>query len=110
MDNSAATQRQSENVSELTTHGPYKIVGSVLQRLSIVEVRVKELQKSVAKDNYCVVILKQISTLLSALNTVSQIILKNHLKGCVAESLADGSLQINRVIRELMEVISKNEI
>jgi DNA-binding FrmR family transcriptional regulator len=109
MVNSAAKLRESENRGGLYVHGPYKVAESVLRQLSIVEVQVKELQNAVAEENYCVAILKQISALRSALNKVSQMILKNHLEGCVGESLVDGSLQNKGIVRELMEVISKNE-
>ncbi len=109
MENSASTLRDNENGGALYRHSPSKVAESVLQRLVIVEVKVKELQKVVAEENYCVGILKQISALRSALNKVSQMILKNHLEGCVSESLVDGSLQSKEKIRELIEVISKSE-
>ena len=50
----------------------------------------------------------QISAIRSAINKVGSIILENHIKGCVTESIKHDDMEITeQTIQELMDTISK---
>lgn len=81
---------------------------AIIKRLNRIEGQVKGVQKMVEDERYCVDILVQISAIRSAINKVGNIILENHIKGCVSNSIKDGdSEQANEVISELMNTINK---
>lgn len=81
---------------------------AIMKRLNRIEGQVKGIQKMVEDERYCVDILVQISAIRSAINKVGNIILENHIKGCVSSSIKEGdSEQSEKVISELMNTIDK---
>lgn len=80
----------------------------LIKRLNRIEGQVKGIQKMVEEERYCVDILVQISAIRSAINKVGNIILENHIKGCVSNSIKNGELEKSEeLISELMETINK---
>ena len=80
----------------------------LIKRLNRIEGQVKGIQKMVEEERYCVDILVQISAIRSAINKVGSIILENHIKGCVTESIKHDDMEITeQTIQELMDTISK---
>lgn len=78
------------------------------RRLKRIEGQVKGIQKMIDEDRYCVDILVQVSAIRSAINKVGSIILENHIKGCVSESLKHDDEQISQeMIAELMDTVTK---
>ncbi|MBS5788544.1 metal-sensitive transcriptional regulator [Clostridioides mangenotii] len=78
------------------------------KRLKKIEGQVKGIQKMVEDERYCVDILVQISAVRSAINKVGTILLENHIKGCVTESIKhDDYLETDNTIEELMDTINK---
>nr|UWI49312.1 metal-sensitive transcriptional regulator [Clostridioides difficile] len=81
---------------------------ALIKRLKRIEGQVKGIQKMVEEERYCVDILVQISAIRSAINRVGTIILENHIKGCVTESIKhDDSEKTEEMIKELMDTINK---
>lgn len=81
---------------------------ALIRRLKRIEGQVKGIQNMVDEDRYCVDILVQISAIRSAINKVGTIILENHIKGCVSDSLQHGDDEITEnTINELMSTINK---
>ena len=81
---------------------------AIIKRLNRIEGQVKGIQKMVEDERYCVDILVQISAIRSAINKVGNIILENHIKGCVSNSIIEGDKQESEeLISELMEIINK---
>ncbi|GAA0710849.1 metal-sensitive transcriptional regulator [Paraclostridium ghonii] len=81
---------------------------AIIKRLNRIEGQVKGIQKMVEDERYCVDILVQISAIRSAINRVGNIILENHIKGCVSNSIKEGNTQqSDELISELMETINK---
>jgi len=78
---------------------------AIIKRLKRIEGQVKGIQKMVEDDRYCVDILTQISAIRSAINKVGSIILENHMKGCVSQSIKKGDSE--EMINELMKTIDK---
>jgi len=70
--------------------GYYEDKDEILQRLRKIEGQVRGLQRLVAEDRYCIDIMTQISAVLSGLRKVAVELLDDHLRHCVADSLANG--------------------
>ncbi len=81
---------------------------ALIKRLKRIEGQVKGVQKMVEEERYCVDILVQVSAIRSAINKVGSIILENHIKGCVTDSLKNDDTELTEeTIKELMDTISK---
>ncbi len=78
---------------------------SLIARLNKVEGQVRGIRRMVEEDRYCVDVLQQIASLRSAADAIAQILLEDHIRGCVAEGVrsGDGSSHIG----EVMEVIRR---
>jgi DNA-binding FrmR family transcriptional regulator len=63
---------------------------SVLNRLRRVEGQIRGLQHMVEEERYCVDVLGQISSATNALERVGLLLLNDHIRHCVRDSLADG--------------------
>ena len=77
----------------------------LIKRLNRIEGQVKGIQKMVDEERYCIDILTQISAIRSAINKVGSIILENHIKGCVVNSIKEDKSEES--IEELMKTIDK---
>ena len=77
----------------------------LIKRLNRIEGQVKGIQKMVDEERYCIDILTQISAIRSAINKVGSIILENHIKGCVVNSIKEDNSEES--IEELMKTIDK---
>lgn len=77
----------------------------LIKRLNRIEGQVKGIQKMVEEERYCIDILTQISAIRSAINKVGSIILENHIKGCVANSIKEDNSEES--IAEIMKTIDK---
>lgn len=74
-------------------HTGYVVAGDterILSRLKRVEGQVRGLQRMVEEERYCVDVLAQISASVNALEKVGLLLLNDHIRTCVRESLADG--------------------
>jgi len=80
---------------------------ALVKRLKRIEGQVKGIQNMVEEERYCVDILVQISAIRSAINKVGSIILENHIKGCVTNSIKSGDIDSEQTIQELMDTINK---
>jgi DNA-binding FrmR family transcriptional regulator len=59
-------------------------------RLRRIEGQVRGLQRMVEEEAYCVDILTQISSIVSASEKVALILLEDHVEHCVREAIEDG--------------------
>ncbi|MDK2918424.1 MAG: CsoR family transcriptional regulator, copper-sensing transcriptional repressor [Candidatus Petromonas sp.] len=78
---------------------------AILKRLKRIEGQVKGIYKMVNEDRYCNDILIQIAAVRSAINKVGGIVLENHLKGCIKNSLHNNDE--DEVIDELINTMLK---
>jgi DNA-binding FrmR family transcriptional regulator len=77
-----------------TTHPGYvhsNRAEEALTRLRKIEGQVRGLQRMVSEERYCVDVLAQISSTVNALEKVGLLLLNDHIRHCVRESLGDGS-------------------
>ena len=63
--------------------------GDLLARLRRIEGQVRGLQRMVEEERYCVDVLTQISSTSNALERVGVLLLNDHIRMCVRESLAE---------------------
>ncbi len=81
-----------------------KVKKDMINRLNRIEGQIKGIKKMIENDIYCDDILNQITSSRSALNSVSTILLENHIRSCVVDQLNEGKME---VIDELVKTISR---
>lgn len=77
----------------------------LINRLRRIEGQVRGLQNMVEEDRYCIDILTQISSVISALENVNLILLERHTKKCLKKAYQNGKEEES--VQELMEVIKR---
>ena len=75
-------------------------------RLRRIEGQVRGVQRLVDEEAYCVDILTQISSIVSAAEKVGLLLLKDHVEHCVRESIEKGESADER-IEELTEAVER---
>lgn len=78
---------------------------NVIHRLQIAKGHLEKVLKMVQTDAYCIDVVHQSMAVQSALKKVDEVILENHLKTCVSDSIKKGDS--DEAIKELMEVLQK---
>src|SRR5215212_337918 len=76
-------------------------------RLKRIEGQVRGVQRMVDEETYCVDVLTQIGSVVSALEKVGTILLKDHVEHCVRESIEKGGLEADEKIEELTAAVER---
>src|SRR3989344_1795501 len=61
--------------------------GALVRRLKLIEGQVRGLQKMIESDTYCIDIITQTSAVKQGLSNVEDLLLENHLGGCILNQL-----------------------
>ncbi len=69
----------------------------IQNRLRRIEGQVRGLQRMVEEEAYCVEVLTQIASIVSASEKVALILLEDHIEHCVKEAIADGGKTEDKV-------------
>jgi CsoR family transcriptional regulator, copper-sensing transcriptional repressor len=71
----------------------------VQDRLRRIEGQVRDLQKMVDEDRYCIDVLTQVSAVRAALENVALLLLADHTANCVTEAIraGDGSEKVREL-------------
>lgn len=77
----------------------------IVHRLQIANGHLEKIINMVESDEYCIDIVHQLLAVQAALKKVDEIVLENHLKTCVADSIKKG--ESDEAIKEVMEVLQK---
>jgi CsoR family transcriptional regulator, copper-sensing transcriptional repressor len=77
----------------------------ILHRLQIARGHLDKVISMVEKDAYCIDTVHQSLAVQAALKKADEVILKNHLETCVADSIKKG--QSKKAIGEVMEILEK---
>jgi CsoR family transcriptional regulator, copper-sensing transcriptional repressor len=77
----------------------------IIHRLKIAKGQLESVIKMVDDDKYCIDVLHQMQAVESALKETGNVLLENHLKGCVADSIKKG--KADESIAEIMQVFKK---
>jgi CsoR family transcriptional regulator, copper-sensing transcriptional repressor len=82
--------------------------GKLTNRLQRVSGQVAAIQRMIANDVYCVDILMQIAAASGALGKVGQLVMENHFKTCVAETMKSENDRLReRKLEELVEIFRR---
>jgi CsoR family transcriptional regulator, copper-sensing transcriptional repressor len=76
-------------------------------RLRRIEGQVRGLQRMVDEEAYCVEILTQIASIVSASEKVALILLEDHVEHCVRKAIEDGDQAEDKVGAELAAVVER---
>jgi CsoR family transcriptional regulator, copper-sensing transcriptional repressor len=101
--------QKAKNTSlETSAHGYIKEGDKekLLKRLRRIEGQVRGLQRMVDEESYCVDILTQIGSVVSASEKVGTILLKDHVEHCVRESIEKGE-NADEKIEELTAAVER---
>ncbi|ARJ38693.1 CsoR family transcriptional regulator [Sporosarcina ureae] len=86
------------------SHHPEEIKTNLTHRLNRIEGQIRGIKGMIERDVYCDDVITQLSATQSALNSVANVLLDGHLKGCVKNRLAEGD---EEVLDELAKTIAK---
>mgnify|MGYP000924763105 CR=1 FL=1 len=89
------------------TYRPKDTKERIVHRLKITQGHMKKVLEMVEGDVYCVDILHQSDAIQKALKEIDNIILENHLKSCVSDSIREG--KSDEAIAEVMNVFKKKQ-
>lgn len=81
-----------------------KLKSNLTTRLNRVEGQVRGINRMIEKDVYCNDVLIQISAARAALDSVSKLVLENHIRGCLVKKIQAGE---DEIIDELIITIGK---
>jgi DNA-binding FrmR family transcriptional regulator len=105
-----AVGENQEAVPPGATHGYIKAKDKekLQNRLKRIEGQVRGVQRMVDEEVYCVDVLTQISSIVSALEKVGAILLKDHVGHCVRESVESGDREkTDEKIEELTAAVER---
>jgi DNA-binding FrmR family transcriptional regulator len=89
------------------TYRPKDTKERITHRLKISQGHLKKILEMVDNDVYCIDILHQTDALQKALKEIDNVILENHLKCCVSDSIREGKSE--EAIQEVMNVFKKKK-
>ncbi|MEK9183787.1 MAG: metal-sensitive transcriptional regulator [Patescibacteria group bacterium] len=74
----------------------------LIRRLKIIEGQTRGLQEMIEKDTYCIDIITQTSAVKRGLSSVEDLLLENHLGGCILNQIKSG--QTDKAQKEILQV------
>ncbi len=87
------------------TYRPKDTQERILHRLKIARGHLNKVIQMVEADDYCIDVIHQSQAVQKALKEVDNLILENHLKSCVIDSLKNGDK--DEAIKEVMNIFAK---
>lgn len=79
----------------------------IVHRLKIARGHLDKIISMMNSDEYCIDVMHQIQAVESGLKGTGNLLLENHLKGCVADSISKGKK--DEAITEVMEVFKRRQ-
>ena len=79
----------------------------LLKRLRRIEGQVRGLHRMVEADTYCIDILTQVAAATKALQSVAVGLLEEHMRHCVADAVASGGEEAERLVTEASRAIER---
>lgn len=74
----------------------------IARRLKLIEGQIRGLQKMIESDTYCIDVITQTSAVKQALSNVEDLLLENHLGGCIINQIKSG--QTDKAKQEILKV------
>jgi len=79
-----------------------KSKGKIIRRLKLIEGQIRGLQKMIEGDTYCIDVITQTSAVKQGLSNVEDMLLENHLGGCILNQVRAG--QTEKAKNEILKV------
>lgn len=79
-----------------------KSKGKIIRRLKLIEGQVRGLQRIIESNTYCIDVITQTSAVKQALSNVEDLLLENHLSGCILDQVKTG--QTAKAKEEILKV------
>ena len=95
---------ETKKTDERTTRRELKLKTNLISRLNRVEGQVRGIKGMIEKESYCDDVLNQIAAARAALDSVSKLVLENHIRGCLVEKIRGGE---DEIVDELLITIGK---
>ena len=74
----------------------------IIRRLKLIEGQVRGLQRMIENDTYCIDVITQTSAVKQGLSNVEDLLLENHLGGCILSQVRAG--QTEKAKQEILKV------
>lgn len=74
----------------------------IIRRLKLIEGQVRGLQKLIENNTYCIDVITQTSAVKQGLSNVEDLLLENHLGGCIMNQVRSG--QTEKAKQEILKV------
>ncbi len=74
----------------------------IIRRLKLIEGQVRGLQRLIDNDTYCIDVITQTSAVKQGLSNVEDLLLENHLSGCILDQVKKG--QSEKAKQEILRV------
>lgn len=95
----------SANLRKIMAYRPKDTQERIVHRLKIAKGHLEKVIKMIDEDAYCIDVLHQMQAVESGLKETGNVVLENHLKTCVSDSISKGKK--DEAIAEIMQVFSK---
>jgi DNA-binding FrmR family transcriptional regulator len=86
-------------------HSYTKDKAQLLRRLARIEGQVRGISRMIEREEYCVDILQQTSALRAAVESLSILVLEDHVQGCVRTAAEQGDAE--RYVDEVVDVVRR---
>lgn len=86
-------------------HSYSKDKAQLMRRLSRLEGQVRGIARMIEREEYCVDILQQTAALRAAVDSLSILILEDHVSGCVRTAAEEGDAE--RYVDEVLDVVRR---
>lgn len=102
-----------DGTGEAATSGPHGYIKAkdkekLQNRLRRIEGQVRGLQRMVDEEAYCIDVLTQVASVVSALEKAGMLVLKDHVEHCVRESAESGDRETtDEKIEELTAAVER---
>ena len=86
-------------------HSYTKDKAALIRRLNRIEGQVRGIRRMIEDEKYCMDVLQQIGALRAAAERVAEVVLRDHIEGCVTTAIQQGEGDAH--MREVMEVVRR---
>ena len=81
---------ETQNEARHASHVEPELKEQALARLKRIEGQIRGLQRMVEDERYCGDVLVQVASVHEALRGVGKLLMRNHLRHCITDALANG--------------------
>lgn len=100
---SSSTPRRRRAAPDARPYGGAR--EQLLRRLARMEGQVRGIARMIERDEGCVDVLQQTAALRAAIDSVSMLLMEDHVHGCVASAVKSGDADV--LTDEVMEVVRR---